>query len=355
MEKFANKKLSSSEIFDILYSFKIEKDCRQVYEIIFKELGINENEIAHMDASIFPYKNDNFFTEFRSIDSTYSYLLKTIDILSSQLKFILIDGKNNKQIFDRLLTDFVILDNSEHQVNSKKKKFELIICKHKKHNLFLIYYAHFLGRSGCPEYKKMDELGKYINKYLNNNYHSKSIDISYKNDFLKTQEVLNFSKIKTNLLQTQKNELKSHYNNNDKLFALIDNNIKEYDFSIKSTHTINRFYANFQKDQVSVAIDMCENFIRINLYMSDFAITFDKLLPYKDEINNEFEVNLLWNRKTQKGEKTSRIETYILDFNKKDNSNYQKIAEKAALIILNFFKIFNKYFQILNINYTDYK
>ena len=163
IQKYKNGELATKDIFDLLYNFKKEGYWRKNYDLIFDYLGFDvDNEIAHMDVSFFPYKTLNDCLYFSYIDNSKKYLLDTIDLLDSQLKYIFVDGAKNRNIINILSADFTLHKRLSARKNKNPKEFELLIYKHKYKNLFLIYYGCFLYGSTCPSEDCVMEIAKLI-------------------------------------------------------------------------------------------------------------------------------------------------------------------------------------------------
>ncbi len=103
--------------------------------------------------SAFPYSKDIYREECVEIglDKNYMYALKVIDILSGQLKYIMIDGKNNYDIIEKyLLEDYRLVDKRTGQVN-KKRIAEVHLYRHSAKELYLIYFSTFLRYDLCKQ------------------------------------------------------------------------------------------------------------------------------------------------------------------------------------------------------------
>lgn len=159
-----NSYLSTEDIFNILYNFKKEHYWRKNFDRIFNALGIKENEISHIDMSPFPYIKDEFRKIFQScnIDENYKITLKVVEILMSQLEYILIDGKDNyKIISEYFIKEFELISESEIQVN-RARKTRILKFKHKTNNVKLIYVGTFLYGATCPSNDCIDQIIKFI-------------------------------------------------------------------------------------------------------------------------------------------------------------------------------------------------
>lgn len=166
----SGENLTSEEIFNTLYTFEKENYWRKNYDLIFGTLGIDtNNEISHMDVSFFPYKTLQNCLEYSYIDSTKKYLLKTIDLLGEQLKYIFVDGAKNKGILNFLISDFNLYKKLKARKNKSPKKFDLLIYKHKSRNLFLIYYGCFLYGSTCPSKECVKNIARLIKESVESN------------------------------------------------------------------------------------------------------------------------------------------------------------------------------------------
>lgn len=165
-EKYKNDNsyLSSEDIFNLLYNFKKEKYWRNNFDKIFSSLGINENEISHLDMSSFPYKEDKFRKIFQTngIDQNYKLTLKVLNLLIEQLDYILIDGKDNYEIINKyLINDFDFVSKSEIQIN-KARISEIFKYKHKTQKVILIYVKTFLYGATCPSSECINQIIEFI-------------------------------------------------------------------------------------------------------------------------------------------------------------------------------------------------
>lgn len=158
-----NGELETDTILDILYNFKKEDYWRKYYDEIFGILGFNENEIAHMDVSFFPYKTLEDYKQYEFLDDTYKYLLKTIALLDGQLKYIFVDGAKNRNIVGKIIrNEFDLINETALSVNKNNKKYVLSIYKHKVKDLYTIYYGCFLYGSTCPSKTQVDIIAQHI-------------------------------------------------------------------------------------------------------------------------------------------------------------------------------------------------
>lgn len=157
-----NGYIEPNMIYDTLYNFKKEEYWRKNYDIIFNELGIDLSNIAHMDVSFFPYSTLDLCKTYSFLDHSKKYLLDCIDLLKEQLKFILIDGKRNKEILYLLCNDYTLHCSTKLPVNSSNRTFELSIFKHKTHNTYLIYYGCFLYGATTPKKECVLDIARFI-------------------------------------------------------------------------------------------------------------------------------------------------------------------------------------------------
>ena len=158
-----NGYLDTNTILDILYNFKKEEYWRKNYDLIFNIIGIDEEEIAHMDVSFFPYKTLNDYKNLEYLDDTKQFLLKTVDLLSNQLKYIFIDGARNRDILYKIINkDYSLIDRTQLPVNNSGHYHDLLIYKHNIKDLYVIYFGCFLYGSTCPSSEKMKSLAYYI-------------------------------------------------------------------------------------------------------------------------------------------------------------------------------------------------
>lgn len=153
--------LDSEEIYDILYNFKKENYWRKYYDILFRAIGIHDENIAHMDVSFFPYNNLKDYMDNKYLDDTRKFLLKTIKLLENQLEYILVDGAKNQNIVSLLSKDYTIYDRTMLPINSGAPH-DLLIYKHKSQPIKLIYYGCFLYGQTCPQDYFVNAMGKYI-------------------------------------------------------------------------------------------------------------------------------------------------------------------------------------------------
>ena len=351
LKRFIENQLSSSEIYDILYNFKKEKDWRRPYDMILNNLGLNDDEIAHMDFSFFPYKDDKYLRQYSKIDNTHTYLLETIKLLSNQLRYIFIDGKKNEDFIKKhLVNSFYLINKSEHQVNKGVRKYKLLIYKHKTMNLHLIFYGHFLGRSGRPSNNQIAKISEYIKKVLlNKNEQTNVVEYDKHDAPIKVVETSKYKE--TSLEEKLKNPNSIIYN---RLFELIEANLNKSEILVTSKQAKDRHWSVYKSERVATSVDILKSKIRVNIYLSDSFVTFDKLCAFKNEINEEFGINLSWDRRTSKGSNTSRIQTYLLGFEPYEYDAYEEIAIKISKLILKFLNVFDKYFTKLGIHFKDY-
>lgn len=153
--------ISANEIYDLLYNFKKETYWRDNYDLLFKQTGIESEFISHMDMSFFPYRTFNDYLNYKIIDKSYEFLFKTIEMLGSQLKYILIDGSKNADILPVFLSDYTIIDYTKIPINSGKSH-PLQIYKHKTLPTYLIYYGCQIYGQTCPAKEYVIKLGEYI-------------------------------------------------------------------------------------------------------------------------------------------------------------------------------------------------
>lgn len=163
IDEYLKNGLSSEKIFETLYTFKKENQWRKNYDLIFGCLGFDVNEeIAHMDVSFFPYSSFDNYMLYQQIDTTHTYLLNTIELLGSQLKYIFIDGARNRGILDKLSHNFILHKRLKARNNNNSKKYDLLIYKHKDRDLFMVYYGCFLYGSTCSSTECVREIAKLI-------------------------------------------------------------------------------------------------------------------------------------------------------------------------------------------------
>jgi hypothetical protein len=160
--------LSSEKIFEVLYDFIPEPHFRGNYNKIFSELNVNPSEIAHMDISSFPFNKDGTRQKLRNIDKSYKYTLEAIDLLSDQLEYILIDGKDNKEIIEKHFSkDYILHNETSMAINKSNRPYKLSIYKHKIKNTTLIYYGCFLWGNTRPNKEYLQKIVEYIKKSVN--------------------------------------------------------------------------------------------------------------------------------------------------------------------------------------------
>ncbi|MDE7158700.1 MAG: hypothetical protein K2N74_03910, partial [Clostridiales bacterium] len=157
----------AEEIFDLLYNFKKEIYWRKHYDLFFETLGIHDDEIAHMDESFFPYQTFNDYLNNKELDDTHKFLLKTIELLSDNLKYILIDGAKNRDIVNLFIKDYDLIDCTSLPINSGKPH-RLFIYKHKTRQTFLIYYECFLYGQTCPSKRGVENLANHVKSVIYN-------------------------------------------------------------------------------------------------------------------------------------------------------------------------------------------
>lgn len=159
-----NNSLSAEDIFDLLYNFKKETYWRRNFDKIFSALGIGEAEISHLDMSPFPYAKDKYRKDFQSkgVDKNYELTLRVVDILMPQLKYILIDGKDNLEIINKyFLDDFELICQSQIQVNRARKTI-IKKYRHKTNSVTLIYVGTFLYGATCPSQECIDQIIDFV-------------------------------------------------------------------------------------------------------------------------------------------------------------------------------------------------
>ena len=165
LEEYNNgKSLSATSIYEILYDFKKETYWRDNYDLLFEQVGIESDFIAHMDMSFFPYKSFRDYLNNKSIDDSYKFLLKVIEMLGNQIEYIFVDGAKNFDIIALLKKDYVLIDSTVLPIN-KGKPHKLLIYKHKALQTKLIYYGCFLYGQACPKRVYVEKLGKYIKEH----------------------------------------------------------------------------------------------------------------------------------------------------------------------------------------------
>lgn len=147
-----NNYMTTEEIYDLLYSFEKESKWRNIFDKIFTSIGIWNYEIAHMDMSSFAYTKDIYRKQFmdNGVDRSYRYPLQAVDLLSDQLQYILIDGKDNRKILDRyFIKDYDLINSTSLVVNRSGKKADLLVYRHKSKKIKLIYFGTFLYGLAC--------------------------------------------------------------------------------------------------------------------------------------------------------------------------------------------------------------
>ncbi len=164
-EKYKKDKnsLTAEEIYEILYNFQKEVYWRKWYDKIFTSLGIKEIEIAHLDMSSFPYDKDAYRKKHSSLDKSYVYTLQAVDLLLNQLEYILIDGKDNKEMFNTYFSkDYYLIKKEMLRVNNSGRLSELSIYNHKEKDVKLIYFGTFLYGATCVSEKCVNEIVEHI-------------------------------------------------------------------------------------------------------------------------------------------------------------------------------------------------
>ena len=96
------------------------------------------------------------------------------------------------------------------------------------------------------------------------------------------------------------------------------------------------------KSYISIDLVNKDNYIRIGLYMKDDYALFDKLLSNKENIENELDMKLEWERECQ-GEFVSRIKYNLKGLNYNDHSNYEELIVETIEIASKMQKVFKKY------------
>lgn len=167
LERYKKGQLTIEEIFNTLYNFKEEPHWRRNFNIIFDQLGISSFEISHMDMSSFPYDKDTYRRIFSDLDNSFKYPLKVIELLSKQLKYILIDGKDNKEILKRFFSkEFTLYKQTKLPINKSGHLYELSIYKHKIENITLIYYGCFLFGQTMPRTECILDIASYLKENI---------------------------------------------------------------------------------------------------------------------------------------------------------------------------------------------
>ncbi len=158
--KAGDIEMTPEQIYRLLYNFKEEHYWRKNFNKIFAALGIEKTEIAHIDMSSFPYSKDIYRKECvsKGLDKNHKYALEAINILSEQLKYIMIDGKDNYEIIEKyLLDDYFLVDKKTVQVN-KKNKTQVHFYAHNTKEQYLIYVGTFLYGMTCVSNACIDEI-----------------------------------------------------------------------------------------------------------------------------------------------------------------------------------------------------
>lgn len=163
-----NDFLTAEQIYDLLYNFKKEVYWRSKFDRIFSQLGIDEKEIAHLDMSSFPYDKDIYRVQYSYLDKTYKYPIAVIDLLNDQLEYILIDGKDNKEVINKFFVDdYTLYRSTKLEVNRSGRMSELSIYKHRERKTVLIYFGTFLYGATCVSLKCVDEIAAFIRSNSN--------------------------------------------------------------------------------------------------------------------------------------------------------------------------------------------
>ena len=87
-----------------------------------------------------------------------------------------------------------------------------------------------------------------------------------------------------------------------------------------------------------------KGFLRIAIYINDDSkhSFYEKLLPYKEQIDAEIDKYVEWKDKGAKSEKTRWIETH-LHFVPYDHTDYARLAKEAIPVIEKYIEVFSKY------------
>ena len=155
--------LDTNTILNILYNYSTKDNkWRDMHNILFAHLGFDDDVIAHMDVSSFPYKESKYYQENRIIDNSDKFLLQTIELLKDQLKIIFVDGKNNKSFIYKIMQndDWICVDKTAMAINSGNKKYDLLIFKH--NSTYLIYYGCLLYGRNPPSKDQMGIIANHI-------------------------------------------------------------------------------------------------------------------------------------------------------------------------------------------------
>lgn len=114
-------------------------------------------------------------------------------------------------------------------------------------------------------------------------------------------------------------------------------------FNIRKATTDHLYNIAIGSSEAHIAINLVnkDNFIAIEIYISNNKELYDKLYSYKDEIEEKLGLSLEWLRLDNK--KASCILTYIggLDFNNHDN--YPKLINESIDIVIKMKNVFSAY------------
>ena len=154
--------LSFDEIFDFQYLY-FDKKWRGHYNRLFKHLGITEQEIAHIDFSIYPYRELKDYFACRNIDKTNRYSFEAVALLERQLKYILVDGSKNKDIVEKHLAgDYLFEKSKKLHKNSGANLHELLMYRHKTKDIALVYFGAQLYGATAVSNDCIDEIADFI-------------------------------------------------------------------------------------------------------------------------------------------------------------------------------------------------
>ncbi len=164
-----NLTLTSNQIYDLLYNFEKENYWRKNYDRILTALNVDLTKIAHVDMSCFAYDKDKYrqFYVDNGIDKTYKYALSILDILGDELKFILVDGKDNeKMIKDYFIDDYNFVSETKISVNKSNRLSPLKVYRHKFRQTVLIYFGTFLYGATCVSEECISQIINFVKKSL---------------------------------------------------------------------------------------------------------------------------------------------------------------------------------------------
>ncbi len=117
--------------------------------------------------SCFAYDKDKDRQAYvaNGIDSSYKFPLAVLSILSDNLEYILIDGKDNAKMIDEyFIKDYRLIAETKIVVNSSNRLSDLKVYQHISKKTKLIYFGTFLYGATCVSEKCIDEIISFLER-----------------------------------------------------------------------------------------------------------------------------------------------------------------------------------------------